>query len=323
MSGGRVPKAAAAALPTGDRYLDNTHAADPEFVVAVVDTGLVRQYGQVHDWLVGHVNDQDDNADPIAVPPDPLGFDDGHGTFVSGLILRQAPSASVRMIRAFGDGAPGEFDRLDTEIGEAILAQAQDPRVKVINLSFGGQIWESHPPEGIRRALDQAARKGVAVVAPAGNVPTGTEVWPAAFAYEFENVISVGAVDETATYLHGRPPPRASFSNYGYWVKAYAAGVNVLGPFVDHPADGTPFTGWARWSGTSFAAATVAGVIARVAKDNGLTALQAATDHVLSRRTHRIRESGWAAPSAYVHGVGSSWSFTPVTTAVDEQHGEA
>jgi hypothetical protein len=34
MSGGRVPKAAAAALPTGDRYLDNTHAADPEFVVA-------------------------------------------------------------------------------------------------------------------------------------------------------------------------------------------------------------------------------------------------------------------------------------------------
>ena len=321
--GGRVPKAAGAPQPTADRFPDKPVEAEPGFVVGVIDTGFVRQSGKVHDWLAGHVNDSDATADPIAQPPDPLGVDDAHGTFVSGLILREAPTASIRMIRALGDGGPDGAAGSDTVVGDAIRALAADPNVTVINLSFGGQVVESGPPEDIRSALDEAGRAGKLVVTPAGNVPTGTEAWPAAFAYEFDHVISVGAVDETPTHLQGAPPPRASFSNYGYWVKAYANGVDVLGPFCTYPAgqkDGTAwpeFDNWARWSGTSFAAATVAGVISQIARDTGLTALQVAHDHVLHRRTHRIAQTGWALPAAYVQGAGSSWSLTPPRAAAD------
>jgi len=66
----------------------------------------------------------------------------------------------------------------------------------------------------------------------------------------------------------------AWFTNHGPWVQACAPGVDVLSWFFaydthpqptgdpDHPLqpDGN---GWAKWSGTSFAAPIVAGVLAR------------------------------------------------------------
>ena len=148
------------------------------------------------------------------------------------------------------------------------------------------------------------------VTAPAGNVPSGTKVWPAAFADEFDHVISVGAVDETPIYLQADgPPPLASFSNYGSWVKAFANGVDVLGPFCNYQDGDLTFTNWARWSGTSFATATVAGVIARVAMDNGTSALQAASSNVLSAATRLADERARPETAAYVPGIASNWSL--------------
>lgn len=309
--GGRVPKAASTARPTLDRYDDNLEATDAGFVVGVVDTGLIEGG---HPWLAGHAVTVGafDPRPPSALE---LGEDDGHGTFVSGLILREAPRAMVRVIRAL------DIDQntrtVDVDIAAAITGLLQDPVVKVINLSFGGRIWEGRPPSAIRDAIGSAGDAEVVVVAPAGNLPTGDPVWPAAFAYEFDHVISVGAVDETPNHLQGRPPPRASFSNFGYWVKAFAAGVDVLGPFFDltEPGSrddtGSVFSGWARWSGSSFAAATVAGVIARTAMEQGGTALPAALQLVRNRRDHLIYEPGWARPVTYVPSAASTWSLTP------------
>ena len=65
---------------------------------------------------------------------------------------------------------------------------------------------------------------------------------------------------------------RAPFSNYGPWVRACAPGVDLVSTFFagwngDAPcdADGDPddYTGWACWSGTSFAAPVVVGALAR------------------------------------------------------------
>ena len=123
------------------------------------------------------------------------------------------------------------------------------------------------------------------MVAAAGNDASDTETWPAAF----PGVIAVGALDLTATFIG--TPPLARFSNYGTWVDAYASGVSVLGPFVDFKETGPAiyeirepqdFTGWAKWSGTSFAAAIVSGRIAQTAIEHHINGQQAA-DRVLAQ----------------------------------------
>ena len=63
--------------------------------------------------------------------------------------------------------------------------------------------------------------------------------------------MAVGGLDVTG---------RAAFSNFGPWVDACAPAVDVVSTFfTDFPG----YNGWAAWSGTSFAAPKVAGVIAR------------------------------------------------------------
>lgn len=315
-SGGRVPNAASRPTPTTTSFQPNSQEADPRFVVGVVDTGLVLQNDRVHRWLSGHVNDHDGNADIVPESPGVLGVNDGHGTFIAGLILQQAPGASIRMIRALDIGDPDALDKLVTD---AVATLLEDTDVKVINLSFGGQTLENNPPAGIRDALEAAGDLGVVVTAPAGNRPSGDKVWPAAFAADFSHVVSVGAVDETPFYLAGGLPPRASFSNCGPWVKAYASGVDVLGPFCDFTDEsiGATFNGWARWSGTSFAAATVAGVISRKAMDDNLSAVDAAEVVLRNQLSGPSRKRGWDAAIAYVQGVDSTWSVTTEPSADD------
>ena len=71
-----------------------------------------------------------------------------------------------------------------------------------------------------------------------------------------KRVIAVGAFGDASR--------RASFSNYGPWVDACTAAVNILGPFPRFPgeAEAPELQGWAIWSGTSFAAPKPAGEIA-------------------------------------------------------------
>jgi subtilisin family serine protease len=64
---------------------------------------------------------------------------------------------------------------------------------------------------------------------------------------------------------------RAWFSNFGDWVTAWAPGVDIVSTFFHHNGPAVPiggldpdnYTGWAEWSGTSFAAPQVAGSIAK------------------------------------------------------------
>jgi len=241
-----------------------------------------------------------DDEDPLQTGAHELGTlgyladADGHGTFVSGLILREAPTARIDMRGAL-DKARKHDDFLGSDDDEAVAAAvgalALDPDVQVINLSFGGGVFADEP-KGLGRVLAGLDDR-IAVVAAAGNdAKKDTPVWPAAF----DGVISVGALDERRVRPPDGAPPRAPFSNYGSWVDAYAGGVQLLGPFVyfdeadeadDDKADEVDdylvgprppqrFRGWARWSGTSFAAAVVSGRIAQIAAERGITGAQAA-----------------------------------------------
>jgi subtilisin family serine protease len=265
-----------------------------DFTVGVVDTGVLLTWPgrTTHPWLAGHVAIcPEDDEDRLTVPGDgllpTLAPGDGHGTFVTGLVLREAPRARVRMHAAIDTSAVGPDglgDAEDRMVAAAIRSLALDPRVQVINLSFGGGVFgdRNGPPALIAAALAEVDTDRVAVVAAAGNDPSGVRSWPAAF----DGVIAVGAwaMDALGEYQ------LADFSNRGSWVEAYAAGVAVVGPFLDQGTLGVPLTaedadgngvddwfrGWAAWSGTSFAAAVFSGRVAAHALAHGVTGAHAA-----------------------------------------------
>jgi hypothetical protein len=274
---------------------------DPgEFTVGVVDTGVLLTWDgrMTHPWLSRHVSicpedDEDTLATATGDDLPTLRDGDGHGTFVTGLILKEAPRARVRMYAAIDtesaaqDGLGQNEDRL---VAAAIRSLAVNPRIQVINLSFGGGVFDDRtgPPTLLQEALEDVDFRRVAVVAAAGNEPSGTPTWPAAFT----GVIGVGAVHEAVAGY----PALAPFSNRGSWVAAYASGVDVAGPFLNGAAQLTPtvradqgelqlapgaprlYEGWASWSGTSFAAATVSGRIAAYAMERGLSGADAAAE---------------------------------------------
>jgi subtilisin family serine protease len=112
-------------------------------------------------------------------------------------------------------------------------------------------------------------------------------------------------------------PPKASFSNYGSWVSAYAPGVDVLGPGlpIDRAAEAddptTTTWGWCRWSGTSFAAATVTGLLAQaLTQAPSLTGAQARERVIRGPRVPiaGLREEDWRP---YLHGRHSTWGAAP------------
>ena len=198
----------------------------------MVDTGILLSGPQrmPHPWLLRHLSIcPEDDEDVIASLGDgllpTLGLADGHGTFVAGLVLRQAPRAQVRVhgvIDAQRVGPEGLGSGEDRMVAAAIRMLAVNPRVQVINLSFGGGVFAdgSEPPALLGAALEDVDFDRVAVVAAAGNDPSGIRTWPAAFPVSSP----VGAVDP-ADLDEDQKPRLASFSNRGSWVDAYAAGV--------------------------------------------------------------------------------------------------
>lgn len=268
--GGRVSGGATFARPCAKKYPDNKEPATG-CAIGVVDTGLVLHDGRPHCWIADHVV-FDPKVDEDPLPPAgsgaPLGST-GHGTFVTGVILHEAPTAKVTM-KGVLDKETGDAE--DKAVADAIDALCS-AGIKLINLSFGGDKEEQGPPPGIGEALSSLGEDVVVVVA-AGNSGTQQPFYPAAFELGAgkARMIAVGAVDAR----HHRSTPVADFSNHGRWVSAYASGVDVLGPYLGF-ADGTPgFTGWATWSGTSFASAVVTGRIAHCATAEGISVAEAA-----------------------------------------------
>jgi subtilisin family serine protease len=144
----------------------------------------------------------------------------------------------------------------------------------VLNLSLGGYTEDDRAPLALAAALRALGRETV-VVAAAGNNNSDRPFWPAAF----KHVIAVAALDTTVD-----PPRPAAFSNHGWWVDVCAPGVDLHSTYVrgawqlDDSAPVEEFTGWARWSGTSFAAPQIAATIASGVASSGRPARQVAAE---------------------------------------------
>jgi subtilisin family serine protease len=201
--------------------------------IAVIDSAI----DAAHPDLAGAVARSFDGVgDKDATP-------DFHGTAIAGIIRSRgvvegvAPQADIMAVRAFRT-VPGGLPETTTDVLLAAIEWAVNNGAKVLNMSFVGPRNKA-----LQELLEAAARKGVVLVAAAGNAgPKAPPAFPAAF----PGVIAVTAVDAA--------DKRYQHANRGRYIAVAAPGVDVLAP-----VDGG---GHELLSGTSFATAYVSGIAA-------------------------------------------------------------
>lgn len=242
--------------------------------VGVIDTGIEDDAASHHPRFGGSLILTPGDVDTLDADGNAyLDRQAGHGTFVAGVVRDRASSCRIQPERGLDPDGVGDV----TTIAGILRDMAATQKVPVINLSLGGYSKGDELPAGLETALDVCEKAGVVVVAAAGNDNSNRPFYPAASPRKF--VVSVGALKSASE----NQPVRAPFSNYGSWVKAWAPGWKIKGLYVDgawDPANttsGAPpvFSGYARWSGTSFAAPRVAAAIAEDLDQNGGSAYDA------------------------------------------------
>lgn len=226
------------------------------------------------------------NPEGAGAVPDPLtgllASHAGHGTFISGLLRQTCPDARLTALRIMsGDGVVAEHELTSPLIAVAVRLD-QDPGsidALVLSLGYYAEIDDADYTAGLKHLLLELAGRGVVTFAAAGNDSTDRRSYPAAFADQPEfaadgllPLVAVAALNPDLTV--------ALFSNEATWVNAEAPGANVVStaPVLASGAwsadtalvqpDGKPrgtidpdsfSSGFATWSGTSFAAPVLAG----------------------------------------------------------------
>jgi subtilisin family serine protease len=200
-------------------------------LVAVIDSGI----DDGHPALRGAVAERFNAAE---TPPDAH----AHGTGIAGLIAARgsmtgiAPEARILAVRAF-DPKGGSAEGTTFAILKG-LDWSAERRAGIVNMSFAGP---ADPALG--RALAAAARRGIILIAAAGNAGAKS---PPLFPAADRNVIAVTATD-AADDLFER-------ANRGRHIAVAAPGVDIVAPSSDGAFQVA--------SGTSMAAAQVSGIAA-------------------------------------------------------------
>jgi subtilisin family serine protease len=238
--------------------------------VCIVDTGLIPNAAADHPWLAGVRGAEEnpyvaDASGNLVIAPYA-----GHGTFVAGVLRCMAPKASVFVERAFNIAGADYETNLASSLEDAL---DRHPDILVFTFTSSTHRDQSlHTfDELYERRIRQ--RKGLVVLAPAGNDGWSRRMWPAAH----PGVIAVGALARNWR-------DRAKFTNHGRWVDVYAPGEDLINAFPEgtyvcnEPPIGErrQFHGMANWSGTSFSTPIVAGLIAARMSQTGENAQQAA-----------------------------------------------
>ena len=249
-------------------------------VIALLDSGV-----QAHDWLptggdpqfVVNATEYGWAAPDLLQPPPPPGLDPanhfygshyGHATFIAGLIRLAAPGARVLSMQVMNNA--GKVSQDDVVHALEWLAGHPETGVDIVLMAFGRQADPGDADlDKIRNAI--TGLSGARIVCSAGNDNSDRTVYPAAFAAEGNlPVVSVGAFTT--------PTERAPYSNFGPWVQEWRRGTSLVStmPLTTSGIGESQLTdrstavlfdvdegsGYAWWSGTSFAAALYAAELA-------------------------------------------------------------
>lgn len=252
----------------------------------------------------------------------------GHGTFIAGIIRQAAPAARVLAIKAVNSDRVGYAgDALIALHGilNRVKAAQERPQdevkrlgmVDIVSFSAGYYADTDRWPgtKQLVKVIDELTARGVLVLAAAGNDATDQRFYPAALSTRpvdegsGPQVIGVGALNPDGT--------KSLFSNEAAWVNCWADGVAVISTYP--PQVNGPFnppgvaklerwgydpdnfaSGYAMWSGTSFATPLVASALAEelmnVAEEDADLAL---TDLDRESTVKRAREALERARARY------------------------
>jgi serine protease len=263
-------------------------------VVAVIDTGIAYEdrgeFKTVPDLRDAKFAKGYNFVDKNDHPND----DHGHGTHVAGTIAQvtnngegcagiayKATLMPLKVLNASGMGT-------SADIADAIR-WAADHGANVINMSLGG----GGRSEVMAKAIEYAHKKGVTIVAAAGNGGRPVVEFPAAY----ENVIAVSAV--------GPDGKLAPYSSYGKELDIAAPGGNksmgeesgILQNTID-PSDPSKSV-YAYFQGTSMATPHVAGVAALVISTGVKDPDE--VEKVLTSSATAVGDKGW--DQKYGHGI--------------------
>lgn len=209
--------------------------------VAVLDTGA----DLTHPDLAGKIA-----LSQNFVGPGPAEDGNGHGTHTAGTVAACTNNAlgfaSLGYDTRLMIGKVADDHGYSTVAAVAQgIAWAADSGASVVSMSLGLDASS----EALRGAVDDAWRRGIVLVAAAGNSGQATRFYPAAY----DHCIAVAATDELDR--------RCSFSTYGSWVHVAAPGRNIWSLYKRH--------GMASLSGTSMAAPHVAALAALLWANGG------------------------------------------------------
>lgn len=211
-----------------------------------------------------------------------------HGTFTVGLILKQAPRAEV-LVRAVLRQDLAKATAWDVA---SAMADFIDHKVQLLVAPLVCFTDDGEPPLALQRAVTLVRRYGIPVIAAAGNHgnnpvdPDGepTHTWRG-FPAACVGAVAVGAADKTGTIKAAFNPQEVEGAKP--WITLAGPGIDVEStsvdgkikyveiPGIDKVDPWEPeFEGGAKWNGTSFATATVGGVIAAELANGGGSAFE-------------------------------------------------
>lgn len=181
-------------------------------VVGVIDTGIEFGHPDLIGAVIGEYNAITDSTHTLS------GQDDnGHGTFVSGIIAARAnkygcvgiaPEAELFAIKVLDKDGRG----WTSDIIKGLLFAAKHPKIDLVNMSLGGPFYS----KAFHDAVKYASGIGLGMVAASGNDGYDNRV---CYPGGYPEVICVAALN---SLKH-----RASFSNAGSAVDIAACGEHV------------------------------------------------------------------------------------------------
>lgn len=198
-------------LPIADRLHADTDYAGRGVTIAFIDSGFhahpdltagrdrIRAYHDIHTPGGGReALSQSDASAWHGMMTSVVAA--GNGSLSNGRFRGLAWESDLVLVKA---GSAHRIVHDDIKRGiEWVIDHKEEHNIRVLNISCGGDYEESFLTDGLSRAADEASRRGIVVVAAAGNAGHDTHhnVLPPASA---PSVIAVGGLDDGGAGEHG------------------------------------------------------------------------------------------------------------------------